>query len=363
MKPLVTITALATFGSVAHAQVRHVPPGEAEAGKPLELVAQAAPTTPTLVAHVRVKGAEWKTIELVRNADASWVAVVPAETIEPPGIDYYLTSGDKVVFASPEWPHSLAVTVPPDEERRARDTIRSHGRRSKVQAMGEWVNYGRKHGQQDNYYRVDADFAYRLWTYPLEEIRVGYTRLLGDTLQPSQMCPTPEPCSLEAGARVAGWFELGLAAVEGVRFDARVIVMANKEGFAVGGTGPAGLRCQQQRARPAGRRVTASRGGRATGTDVPGTPGAPGAPSTPGPARAPSSARARSERPSNTRSRTLCTRSRAARALPLPRPWLLLPRPPLSWPRLWLSPRQADRRPRPPLSDGFCENGCWAWPI
>ncbi len=43
------------------------------------------------------------------------------------------------------------------------------------------------------------------------------------------------PCTAEAGYKVGGWFELGVAAVEGVRFDARVIVMATQTGFKVGG--------------------------------------------------------------------------------------------------------------------------------
>jgi hypothetical protein len=241
MQSLVTILALGVLGTVAHAQVRHVPPGEAEAGKPLDLVAAATPGTPMLVAHVRTKGTAWTTIELVRKDDASWVAVVPAPTVEPPGIDYYITAGDQLVFASPEWPHSLLVTVPPDDERRSRDMRVAHGRRSKVQAMGEWVEYGKKQGLADHYYRFDTDFSYRLWTYPLEEIRVGYTRLLGETLQPTRMCPTPAPCSGDAGFKVAGWFELGLAAVEGVRFDARMMVMATQDGFGVGGRGEARL--------------------------------------------------------------------------------------------------------------------------
>lgn len=250
MRPLVTII---TFGIVAsataaHAQVRHVPPADAEAGKQLELVAAASPTTPTLVAHVRTKGAgAWVPIELVRRDDTNWVAVVPATTISPPGIEYYVVAGDQPVFASAQWPHSLGVSVPPDDERRARDTLRSRGRRSKVQAMGEWVEYGSTTSPGgtelvDRYYRFDADFSYRLWTYPLEEIRVGYTRLLGDTLQSaSVMCASTDACTTDAGFKVAGWFELGLAAVEGVRFDGRMIVMATQEGFGVGGRGEARL--------------------------------------------------------------------------------------------------------------------------
>lgn len=242
MKTLgVSLVLVCALAGVAGAQVRHVPPAQADAGKQLELVAQAPATTATLVAHVRTKGAAWSTIDLVRKDENSWVAVVPPDAIMPPGIEYYMTAGDQPVFASPEWPHTLAVAVPADDERRARDLVRVQGRRSRVNTMGEWVEYGKSRNLVDHYYRFDADFSYRLWTYPLEEIRVGYTRLLGETLQPTQMCPTSAPCSGDAGFKVAGWFELGLAAVEGVRLDARMIVMATQAGFAVGGRGEARL--------------------------------------------------------------------------------------------------------------------------
>ncbi len=247
MNALVTIMMLGA-AATAHAQVRHVPPAEAEAGKQLELVAIASPTTPTLVAHIRVKGqAQFTPIELVRKDDANWVAVVPATTIAAPGIDYYIAAGAQPVFATPEWPHALSVTSPPDDERRARDNIRFGGRRSRMQALGEWVEYGPTRGTgglklADNYYRFDADLSYRLWAYPLEEIRVGYTRLLGTTeIEDTGACTTEATCTDPAGFKVAVWFELGLAAVEGVRFDARMIALATQDGFAVGGRGEARL--------------------------------------------------------------------------------------------------------------------------
>ena len=82
----------------------------------------------------------------------------------------------------------------------------------------------------------DADFTYRLWAYPLEELRVGYTRLLGTTrVADSTMCGGQPACEADAGFKVAGWFELGLAAVEGFHLDLRAAVMATAEGFAVGG--------------------------------------------------------------------------------------------------------------------------------
>jgi hypothetical protein len=96
-----------------------------------------------------------------------------------------------------------------------------------VSTSFEYVEFGtttaRGDDIPDHYYRIDADFAYRLLAYPLEELRVGYTRLCNET-----------NCS-DKGFKVGGWFELGLGVVEGVRLDGRVMVMATKEGFALGG--------------------------------------------------------------------------------------------------------------------------------
>jgi len=240
----ISIALVAAATSVADAQVRHVPPADIESGHVLELVATAPAQTPRLVAQVRTVGTtQWTPIELVRREGDDWVAVVPPALIVEPGVEYYVLAGDEPVFASPQWPHSLAVTVPAEEQRRARDTARTHGRRSRIHALGEWVNYGStanpgpgRPGWKGQFYRFEADFSYRLWTYPLEEIRVGYTRLLGDTAG-----DVPGAMTTEAGFKVAGWFELGLAAVEGVRLDGRMIVMATQEGFAVGGRGEARL--------------------------------------------------------------------------------------------------------------------------
>jgi hypothetical protein len=233
------IVALASATRIASAQaVRHVPPADVETGKDLSLVAQASPSTPALVLHVRARGTQaFTTIELVRKDDASWVAVVPAANVAPPGLDYYITAGEAPVFASPEWPHTIEVHATANAERRGRDELRTFGRRSRVAAMGEWVEFGNRSGATaDHYYRFDADFSYRLWQYPLEEIRIGYTRLLGTT----EMAPTCDPTAMDctaAGFKVGGWVELGLAPVEGVRFDGRLSVMAAQEGFAVGGRG------------------------------------------------------------------------------------------------------------------------------
>jgi len=217
-------------------RVHHVPPADAEAGVALELIATAAPAVPALVAYYRPAGAAaFASIELVRRDDQRWVAVVPATAVAPPGVEYYLTADGAPVFASAQAPHTTRVGVTSLAARRARDDARAEGRRSRVHARAEWVDFGaRRVGRErvvDRYYRVDADFSYRLWAYPLEELRVGFSRLLGDTEVP---CAMP-PCTGRAGFNVAGWFELGVAPIEGVALDGRVIVLATPESVALGG--------------------------------------------------------------------------------------------------------------------------------
>jgi hypothetical protein len=232
MNILIPLVLASVTASTAHAAITHVPPAEAEAGTPIELVADAPPASPTLVVHYRVhrtKSADaFQTLELVRKDGSQWVAVVPATAVSAPGLDYYITAGDQPVFASSNWPHTMPVMVSESSERRTRDLVRVDHRRSRVNAAFEWVEFGTntdRNGNEikDRYYRVDADFSYRLLAYPLEELRVGYTRLCN------------EPNCSDKGFKVGGWFELGLGVVEGVRLDGRVMVMATEAGFALGG--------------------------------------------------------------------------------------------------------------------------------
>ncbi|CAN5887390.1 hypothetical protein BH11MYX2_BH11MYX2_39810 [soil metagenome] len=228
---LVLVCALA---GAAHATaISHVPPAEATAGTPVELVAEAPPSTPTLRlfyrAHLDGPPVPFISQDLVRKDDAHWVAIVPAQAVAMPGFDYYIAAGEEPVFASPAWPHTMPVIEGEGDARRTRDAARADHRRSHVGGNFEYVDFGSRNlpGSTtkviDRYYRVDADFAYRLWAYPVEELRVGYTRLIGDVKD-----------GADNGFRVGGWFELGLAPVEGVRADARVMVLATQSGFAPG---------------------------------------------------------------------------------------------------------------------------------
>ena len=230
--------------------VRHVPPAEAEAGEPLALRCQVARAwESTLVLRYRPgDGGAWAAAPFQRSADDSWKASVPAAAVRPPGLEYYIESAGEgastAQFASAALPHRVMVRERGEDLRRVRDLARVGGGRSQLHLAGEYVDYGdRQVGDlqvPDRYYRIDADFSYRLLSYPLKTLRVGYTRLLGATLERETAdpgaCPTTD-CAFDTGFKVGGWFELTFALREGAELDARGMFIATEDGFNVGGRG------------------------------------------------------------------------------------------------------------------------------
>ena len=197
----------------------------------------------------------------------SWVAVVPARR------------SSRRPASSTTSPRATSPCSRRPSGRTALRVVRARGRRAprarhdpRARAIarastraGEWVDYGTRNvdghaRSRDHYYRFDADFSYRLWSYPLEEIRVGYKRLLGDTQ--AQMCPSTTPCTEQAGFKVGGWFELGLAPIEGIRFDARAIVIAAQDGFDPGGAARGAARHARGQPRRASAASTSRRSAR-----------------------------------------------------------------------------------------------------
>jgi len=236
-----SIIILLLMSSAAYAErVRHVPTAEADAGADLELVAVATNTVPKLVLHYRTTGTQqFADQELVKKDDQSWVAVIPAAKVAPPGLEYYLDAGGQPVFASANAPHVTRIATTESAYRRLRDENRSKNRRSRFHTLVEWVDYGKIGPRElkDSYYRIDADFSYRLWAYPLDTLKVGYTRLIGDKYSTMDCKGGATECNADAGFKVAGWFELGLAPIEGVGVDGRMMVLATQDGFTVGGRG------------------------------------------------------------------------------------------------------------------------------
>lgn len=245
-------------GAASISRVRHLPPAEATPGEALTLtVTVAQGWESNLEVHYRHAGdSAWQSQVFTRQTEERYVATIPAAVVTPPGVEYYLAgsttdagAGNEPFFASAAEPHRVNVFLAEGEARRTAYLARHDNRRSRIHVAAEYVDYGaRQIGDKsigDYYYRVDADISYRLLSLPLASLRFGYTHLIGQTPRSPRgddgSCRADDPddlidaCTLEAGIKGGGWFELLFVLHEGIELDARGMVMATQEGFNVGG--------------------------------------------------------------------------------------------------------------------------------
>jgi hypothetical protein len=258
-------------------RVTHLPPAEAAPGAPLTIDARIDRAWQgTIELRWRPVGQpEWRTalFERTGTGDDRWRAQVPAQAVQPPGLEYWIAGavpGAPAVshFASAEAPHVVMVHDDPKVVAREKELARYRGRRARARVALEWVDFGSRDvagrvidpttgmyqeadftGVDDRYLRVDADFSYRVLRFPLHSLRFGYTYLLGDTPATGRGDGTCAPehddgvdddlmgtprCAGQAGYKVSGWFEARLRVTSVVDVDLRVIVAAVRE-FVLGG--------------------------------------------------------------------------------------------------------------------------------
>lgn len=256
LSSLLLLPALLALGSTADAapRLRHVPPAEAPPAAALELLASVGQAwESSLELRYRAIGSvEWHSAMFTRRGDSAFAVTIPAEAVAPPGLEYFILGtrpdGSTVLhFASAEHPHPVRVFPAPLELRQERYLARYEHRRASIHLAGEYVDYGsRRFGDTllpDRYYRIDAGVSYRLLRFPLASLRFGYTHLIGETPLSSRgddgWCePTAtSSCTIEAGLKGGGWFELRFSIRDGIELDTRGMVMATQEGFNVGTRG------------------------------------------------------------------------------------------------------------------------------
>lgn len=246
-----TLAMAAPASATTVSRVRHVPPSEAAPGAALELevnVGQAWEATLEIRFRPVGTGA-WQSATFTRREADQYVVTIPATAVQPPGVEYFLVSTGETTythFASPEMPHRVNVFRDPVEVRRDEHMARHENRRAQVSTAAEYVDYGDRSiaGKTipDRYYRIDVDVGYRVLRFPLATLRFGYTHLIGETpagsLGDDGRCTddaSVEDCTLEAGLKGGGWFELRFILRDGIEVDTRGMVMATQEGFNVGG--------------------------------------------------------------------------------------------------------------------------------
>ena len=243
---------LAAAAPASAGTVRHVPLAEAEAGDEITVEATADHAWESNIRlHVRpVLGRHWTATEFQRRGD-KLAAVIPADQVLAPGLDYYIDSVGKdgavvAEFASADEPHRVVVRRSATDVRRDRELARYGGRRSRVEGSFEWVDFGTRRFRDldssrritDRYYRIDGSYSFLILAYPLKAFRIGYTRLLGTTPDAERQvatCIDVDDCDLQAGFKVGGWSELRFSLRDGFEIDARGSFMATRDGFNVGG--------------------------------------------------------------------------------------------------------------------------------
>jgi hypothetical protein len=195
-------------------------------------------------------GPSWGEVDFQRSSDAKlpYVAVIPASAVHGDEVGYTIevetTKGERLpVFANREEPHRVTVLQTPEDAREASIFSRLEGRRSVVQASGEYVSFGGVDADvstpngvvhnhvKDQYYRVEGAYTYRLMGTVAEfGLRAGVVR--GVSLVPGESDPSKYDVGLNYGAprvrlRATDWFH-----VEG-----ELLTSVTEVGFSVGGGG------------------------------------------------------------------------------------------------------------------------------
>lgn len=120
-------------------------------------------------------------VELARGSDPEtpYVAVVPALAVHAPMVAYAIeiekTDGSReAIFASRSNPHRVTVLDSADDAREGTLLGRLHGRRSVVDAGGEFASFGSKH---DQFFRTEGSYTYRMLGFVSEfGMRAGVVR-------------------------------------------------------------------------------------------------------------------------------------------------------------------------------------------
>lgn len=132
--------------------IYHEPPARLAAGQTANLIArvQADWKLDEVVVSLRPVGstAEFTTYEMERsNSKDAWVAVIPGQIVQPPGVEYFIESkgaeaSDETRFATADAPHPVSV-IGETELTRTRSRLARHdGERSEFTLDVDYTSFG-----------------------------------------------------------------------------------------------------------------------------------------------------------------------------------------------------------------------------
>jgi hypothetical protein len=190
-------------------------------------------------------------VEFQRSSDTElpYVAIIPAAAVRAPMLSYAIeietTTGERVpVFATRAQPHPVTVLDAADDAREGALLTRLGGRRSVVTAGGDFVSFGtsvadvtgaggnvEKRTVQDQYYKVEAGYTYRLLGIVSEfGLRAGVIR--GRSLVPGETDPNKYDVGLNYGAP-----RVRLRLDDWIHVEGEALISVTEVGFSMGGGG------------------------------------------------------------------------------------------------------------------------------
>jgi hypothetical protein len=247
-------------------EVRHVPVAQVSAGTNLVLRSEVAPAwrLGALVAHHRNAGeTAFRETAFELSSDGTYAAVIPVPPEQRVPVEYYLTARDtdgveSLRFANAASPYPVLVDVPQYTlEREALMEVYGQ-RRSRVSAFAEYVDYG-SHTiggtrYSDHYYRLEADYLYRLFTQVgglrIDSIRIGVGHLRSRTPPFDMLVPADGSLSGLRPGLDYGFSEVDVGFSPKFGLGLRLVLGGNVGGFAAGFGGklrigrPAGSRAE-----------------------------------------------------------------------------------------------------------------------
>jgi hypothetical protein len=175
--PHLTLTEATPEGAPLVPRLHHAAPAVAPPHQALEVTAiierpdllrRAVLVYRVLPALTRPGGAEWREVEFLRSLRGRYTATIPAENVEPPGLDYtveleFSDGHREAAFMSRLVPHRVSIFEAPMDFRERVALERLGGRRSVVATSFEYVRFSNAKGADaDWYYRTGASYTYRV---------------------------------------------------------------------------------------------------------------------------------------------------------------------------------------------------------
>jgi hypothetical protein len=236
------VLALISAPAVARAEparVLHVPPLEAEANRPVELVAaiDGAWREDGLVARWRRRGdTAWTDAPFRRSSAGGWYATIPGEGVGRTGVEYFIAGAERTHFASAGSPHVVAVVPDQVEQLADGDRRRHRGRADAISVDVDGHQFGNRFeeddGPRDQYLRAEARWTHHFFRH-LYATSFGFGAIEGVTPEASAL----DAMELSHRARY-GFGEVRARLRPSIFVDGRLALGISHDGF-IGGAGAA----------------------------------------------------------------------------------------------------------------------------